>query len=144
MKEEKKKSKKILIIVIILVLLIIVGIAIGLLYMNGKRVNIVTGKIDDWVYSRENIARTESSSQGGIMNPGSFTGAAVSDSVSGASSSSSSSSNIGFSTGGAKDVNNFRKNIEEGYFPISTDITYNGLFYDYTFDTGNTGKNYRA
>lgn len=141
MKEEKKKSKKILIIVIILVLLIIVGIAVGLLYMNGKRVNIVTGKIDDWVYSRENIARTESSSQGGIMNPGSFTGAAVSDSVSGASSSSSSSSNIGFSTGGAKDVNNFRKNIEEGYFPISTDITYNGLFYDYTFDTGNTGNN---
>lgn len=141
MKEEKKKSKKILIIVIILVLLIIVGIAIGLLYMNGKRVNIVTGKIDDWVYSRENIARTESSSQGGIMNPGSFTGAAVSDSVSGASSSSSSSFNIGFSTGGAKDVNNFRKNIEEGYFPISTDITYNGLFYDYTFDTGNTGNN---
>ena len=141
MKEEKKKSKKILIIVIILVLLIIVGIAVGLLYMNGKRVNIVTGKIDDWVYSRENITRTESSSQGGIMNPGSFTGAAVSDSVSGASSSSSSSSNIGFSTGGAKDVNNFRKNIEEGYFPISTDITYNGLFYDYTFDTGNTGNN---
>ena len=141
MKEEKKKSKKILIIVIILVLLIIVGIAVGLLYMNGKRVNIVTGRIDDWVYSRENIARTESSSQGGIMNPGSFTGAAVSDSVSGASSSSSSSSNIGFSTGGAKDVNNFRKNIEEGYFPISTDITYNGLFYDYTFDTGNTGNN---
>lgn len=141
MKEEKKKSKKILIIVIILVLLIIVGVVIGLLYVNGKRVNIVTGKIDDWVYSRENIARTESSSQGGIMNPGSFTGAAVSDSVSGASSSSSSSFNIGFSTGGAKDVNNFRKNIEEGYFPISTDITYNGLFYDYTFDTGNTGNN---
>ena len=141
MKEEKKKSKKILIIVIILVLLIIVGIAVGLLYMNGKRVNIVTGRIDDWVYSRENIARTESSSQGGIMNPGSFTGASVTDSVSGASSSSSSSSNIGFSTGGAKDVNNFRKNIEEGYFPISTDITYNGLFYDYTFDTGNTGNN---
>ena len=141
MKEEKKKSKKILIIVIILVLLIIVGIAVGLLYMNGKRVNIVTGRIDDWVYSRENIARTESSSQGGIMNPGSFTGAAVSDSVSATSSSSSSSSNIGFSTGGAKDVNNFRENIEEGYFPISTDITYNGLFYDYTFDTGNTGNN---
>ena len=141
MEEGKKKSKKILIIVIILVLLIIVGVVIGLLYMNGKRVNIVTGKIDDWVYSRENIAETEASLQGGIMNPGSFTGASVTDSVSGASSSSSSSSNIGFSTGGAKDVNNFRENIEEGYFPISTDITYNGLFYDYTFDTGNTGNN---
>ena len=44
--------------------------------------------------------------------------------------------NIGFSTGGAKDTNNFRENIKNGYFPISTDITYNGLFYDYYFDTG--------
>ena len=44
--------------------------------------------------------------------------------------------NIGFSTGGAKDINNFRENIRNGYFPISTDITYNGLFYDYYFDTG--------
>ena len=44
--------------------------------------------------------------------------------------------NIGFSTGGAKDINNFRENIKNGYFPIATDITYNGLFYDYYFDTG--------
>ena len=44
--------------------------------------------------------------------------------------------NIGFSTGGAKDTNNFRENIKNEYFPISTDITYNGLFYDYYFDTG--------
>ena len=43
---------------------------------------------------------------------------------------------IGLSTGGAKDINNFRENIKNGYFPISTDITYNGLFYDYYFDTG--------
>ena len=47
-----------------------------------------------------------------------------------------SSMNVGFSTGGAKDINNFRENIKNGYFPISTDITYNGLFYDYYFDTG--------
>ena len=43
---------------------------------------------------------------------------------------------IGLSTGGAKDTNNFRENIKNGYFPISTDITYNGLFYDYYFETG--------
>ena len=46
------------------------------------------------------------------------------------------SQSIGFSTGGAKDTNNFRENIKYGYFPISTDITYNGLFYDYYFETG--------
>ena len=50
-------------------------------------------------------------------------------------SSSVSDTYLGFSTGGAKDINNFRENIKEGYFPISTDITYNGILYDYTFDT---------
>ena len=45
-------------------------------------------------------------------------------------------SEIGFSIGGAKDINNFRENVKNGYFPIYTDITYNGLFYDYYFDTG--------
>ncbi|MBS3122389.1 VWA domain-containing protein [Candidatus Woesearchaeota archaeon] len=51
-------------------------------------------------------------------------------------SSMAESANIGFSTGGAKDINNFRKNIENNYLPLPTDITYEGLFYDYYFDTG--------
>ncbi len=46
------------------------------------------------------------------------------------------SESLGFAVGGAKDVNNFRKNIENNYLPIPTDITYEGLFYDYYFDTG--------
>jgi Ca-activated chloride channel homolog len=46
------------------------------------------------------------------------------------------SDSLGFSVGGAKDINNFRKNIENNYLPLSTDITYEGLFYDYYFDTG--------
>ena len=46
------------------------------------------------------------------------------------------SSNIGFSTGGAKDINNFRENIKNDYLPLPTDVTYEGLFYDYYFDTG--------
>ena len=46
---------------------------------------------------------------------------------------------IGLATGGAKDVANFRVNIENGYLPLPTDITYEGLFYDYYFDTGFTG-----
>jgi len=43
---------------------------------------------------------------------------------------------IGFATGGAKDVGNFRENIENDFLPLSSDITYEGLFYDYFFDTG--------
>ncbi len=46
---------------------------------------------------------------------------------------------IGLAAGGAKDVENFRVNIENGYLPLPTDITYEGLFYDYYFDTGFTG-----
>ena len=43
---------------------------------------------------------------------------------------------FGFSAGGAKDINNFRANIAAGYLPGPSDITYEGLFYDYRFDTG--------
>jgi Ca-activated chloride channel family protein len=46
------------------------------------------------------------------------------------------SETIGYSTGGAKDINNFRENIKNSYLPIVSDITYEGLFYDYYFDTG--------
>ena len=51
--------------------------------------------------------------------------------------SSMESSNIGLSTGGAKDINNFRENIENNFLPLPSDVTYEGLFYDYFFDTGN-------
>jgi Ca-activated chloride channel family protein len=54
--------------------------------------------------------------------------------------SGSASADLGFSTGGAKDINNFRENIKNNYLPIATDITYEGLFYDYYFDTGKRGE----
>ena len=44
--------------------------------------------------------------------------------------------NIGLAAGGAKDINNFRENIRNDYLPLPTDVTYEGLFYDYYFDTG--------
>ena len=44
--------------------------------------------------------------------------------------------NLGFAVGGANDVNNFRANIENDFLPLFTDVTYEGLFYDYFFDTG--------
>lgn len=50
------------------------------------------------------------------------------------------SDTIGFSTGGAKDILNFRENIRNDYLPLPTDVTYEGLFYDYYFDTGEVEK----
>ncbi len=49
---------------------------------------------------------------------------------------SAADASLGFSVGGAKDVDNFRKNIKNNFLPQPTDVTYEGLFYDYSFDTG--------
>ena len=46
------------------------------------------------------------------------------------------SQKMGFSVGGAKDIDNFRKNIENNFLPLYSDVTYEGLFYDYYFETG--------
>lgn len=52
------------------------------------------------------------------------------------SGTSPSDASIGLAAGGAKDINNFRENIANGYLPLPSDVTYEGLFYDYYFDTG--------
>ena len=52
-------------------------------------------------------------------------------------STTTSSRPMGFAVGGAKDVNNFRENIHNNYLPIITDLSYEGIFYDYFFDISN-------
>ena len=118
---EKKNS---IIIAIIISSTIVLLIAI-LCYFSTKKENIK--KIESY-HSEQNIINIEpyihltAHAEIGMLGIGNIYSLA--------------SMNIGFSTGGAKDINNFRENIKNGYFPISTDITYNGLFYDYYFDTG--------
>ena len=63
--------------------------------------------------------------------------AAESSTASGTSYQNTNDETIGLAVGGAQDIDNFRKNIENNYLPLHTDITYEGLFYDYYFDTGN-------
>lgn len=137
---KKKQIKITLFQAIMIALSIIVLLSGAVLYVikiniskdNKKTTkNPVTGKIDDWEYEYIDYSKGTGGIFSSIQSGGMMTGSAVSQSA---------SSNIGFSTGGAKDINNFRENIEEGYFPISTDITYNGLFYDYVFDTGNKNE----
>ncbi|PKL51101.1 MAG: hypothetical protein CVV42_00635 [Candidatus Riflebacteria bacterium HGW-Riflebacteria-2] len=43
---------------------------------------------------------------------------------------------LGFAVGGAMDVLNFRENINEGYLPLPTAITTEGIYNEYFFDTG--------
>lgn len=44
--------------------------------------------------------------------------------------------NVGLAVGGAQDANAFRDNVHGGYVPQPTDVTYEGLFHDYYFETG--------
>lgn len=48
--------------------------------------------------------------------------------------------NIGLSVGGAKDTNNFKANIDNGYLPKIDSITYEGQFYNHYFETGLEGE----
>ena len=85
------------------------------------------GKVDDWCYDPGESVYDSYGITQSINSMAKFdTSGAV-----------SSESTIGYSVGGAKDINNFRENIKEGYFPLETDITYEGIYYDYSFDTGN-------
>ena len=134
-KEPIKISLKYGIIMSIILIILIIVISVFAFYkLNNTKEPIA--KIDDWEFDAKKI----SEEKGGFFGFGTSTGqsslkgSTAMDSAT--SMESSNGGNIGLSTGGAKDINNFRENIKNGYFPITTDITYNGLFYDYTFDTG--------
>lgn len=47
---------------------------------------------------------------------------------------------VGVAVGGAQDANAFRRNVENGYVPQPTDLSYEGLFHDYYFDTASDRK----
>lgn len=135
------KNKKVFIIIAIILLLVIITGGLYYVFRNFKIEKDTNGKLiiksinlkDDWEYEpkvslnekRNGIGK--SSNSGIAMNMTDVTSEAAIP---------NNNSTIGLSTGGAKNVENFRENIKNGYFPISTDITYNGLFYDYYFDTG--------
>lgn len=43
---------------------------------------------------------------------------------------------LGYAVGGAQDADAFRENVASGNLPLRSDITHEGLFYDYYFRTG--------
>lgn len=91
------------------------------------------GKFSDTWHPMEESSRdlaampaSSGASSGGFLSPGSF---AMQESL-------QLSKRMGFSVGGAKDIDNFRENIENNFLPLYSDVTYEGLFYDYYFETG--------
>ena len=129
----ENQNKKLLFVLILIVLF--VGLIHSIIAQTGSPPvsKYIGEKIDDWIYNGKDDFR-ESSNFAGTKSFG--TSAGISSSINAPLSLSKES--IGFSTGGAKDINNFRENIENNYLPISSDITYEGLFYDYYFNTGQT------
>jgi Ca-activated chloride channel family protein len=86
-------------------------------------------KIDDWKYKPEAPHIPRSLRRGGpMMMPQAM------PLLQAAAFSSPGPGSIGLAVGGAKDVGNFRENIEKNFLPLPTDVTYEGLFYDYFFD----------
>ena len=92
-------------------------------------------QIDDWQYDPGDLG------QGGGKTGGGGKGGNVTMTGTPMATyqAQSASGDVGLAAGGAKDVVTFRRNIEEGYLPIPSSIPYEGLFYDYYFDTGGTG-----
>lgn len=134
------KSKKVLVGILALLAVIVVVFVSATSIFQDDEEKFTARKIDDWKYDGD--AKKAYKSNRGILNK--LNNAKSVDTSMGFAGigMSTTESTLGFSVGGAKDVENFRENIENGYFPIFADITYNGLFYDYTFETGmieNTG-----
>ena len=129
-------KKKIIWISLAVILTLVITLTVVLLVKKTDEPIIISknGKIDDWQYSPSEYEESKTRGIGSIFNSGSK-GISM-DSAMMSTEGMLADTTIGFSVGGAKDVENFRENIKNGYFPISTDITYNGLFYDYTFNTG--------
>ena len=137
-----KKKKIIIAVVAVITILVMLGGGFGMmwifnrdglkkvfqpLYGNVTKKNKAGNLIDDWQYDSQDYDDDYGYSSG-VVYESSAKNATLSDAT------------LGFSTGGAKDVENFRENIKNRYLPISTDLTYNGLFYDYYFNTGKDGN----
>lgn len=145
-----KKKKTIIGVVTVIIILCIIGGSIGALWIFNRegfekifkplssQVENLVGKkeeknlIDDWKYSDK---KQDNDDYSGVVYESAAKG------ITTAETGVMNDSTLGFSVGGAKGIENFRENIRNRYLPISTDITYNGLFYDYYFDTGRSGEN---
>ena len=80
--------------------------------------------VDDWQYEPG-----ETHDDGGILSNLGGLGAQ-------SAQSSASGGSVGLAAGGAKDIATFRNNLEEGHLPQPESLSYEGLFYNYYFETG--------
>jgi len=96
------------------------------LFAMTKKQSTSQSKIDDWDYNATIETATKKSRLGNsaIMRKMTMSAAPVAMEAS-----------LGFSVGGAKDADNFYENIKQGYLPKIEAMTYEGVFYDHSFQS---------
>lgn len=133
------KKRIIFIAVAVISLIVVAGCIIGNTIItknvaeSGAAYKKIGGK-DVWVYTPNQ--NEYEGGNGSITASTSETSKVSTNSV----STSYDSGYIGYSVGGANNIKNFRENIKKGYLPLVTDITYNGIFSEYYFDTGDVDR----
>jgi Ca-activated chloride channel family protein len=110
-------------------LLLFVLIMINITFLNAMTKKVDSKVIDDWEYNATKIIDSKNRN---IVNLGSKSLSMASPTIM--------PKKLGLAVGGAKDTNNFKANIENGYLPKLDSITYEGEFYKHYFDTGLDGK----
>ena len=85
--------------------------------------------VDDWQYDPQTTDFGANQSGGVQYQTSANAGGAATESA-----------DLGFAAGGAKNVADFRRNIEKDYLPLPESLTYEGLFYNYYFETGGSGE----
>lgn len=132
-----KGLKKISLIIATTVFILLISACIIYGLNSRKKVDNKSGKIDDWKFNQSKYDENH-------MQGGSSVIASIQESTTDISSNYNSKktddSYIGYKVGGANNIDSFRQNIKNNYLPLSTDITYNGLYSEYYFDTGRNEK----
>ncbi len=110
--------------------------------MTDTKGNTVRAKKDDWLFE-QNKQETDSGFSLGLglglgigLGTRSSVGASIQMQKSLMAAPAPQTESLGFAVGGAKDSNNFRENLNQGFLPKYHAISYEGVFYDYYFNTG--------
>jgi len=112
-------------------LFVLLILNVTLLHAMSKRAD--KNSIDDWEYNSTKVMDKDRSVSYGSRSRSMVTMAAPSPKA-------MMPKKMGLAVGGAKDTNNFKANIDNGYLPKIDSITYEGQFYNHYFDTGLDGK----
>lgn len=120
------------------------------LELNVNEVEFIGEKVNDWIYTGmvNRISKNTHNAQSSVVSSPSYKSTSSVDSVmrdGGMDMSASSSSEMtedmsGFATGGGKNIENFRQNVDNSILPHKDSISHEGLLYQYEFDIGSRNK----